>query len=161
MASSATLSPDDTMSAPSGPRTATTPFGQLSFVALTRASTASSGVLNDCCALATDTDARMTIAAIQAANLPNDEGIWVMTISPPIQLRVDYPGSGRNSRARGNPVVVSFEFYAELVVVDAQVSIATTYDSVWHDSLHLLRHDADVGLVAAVIAEAIKAETVV
>jgi hypothetical protein len=78
-------------------------------VALTRAATASSGDLKDCCALATETDAKMTAAAVQQVNLPINENIRIMTISPILDLRVSYADSGRNPRTGANPVVVGLE----------------------------------------------------
>src|SRR5689334_13916499 len=64
-------------------------------------------------------------------------------------------------RAAGEPVDVGLEFHAELVVVNAQIAVAAARDRLWHHGLHLLRHHADKGLVAAEIAEAIEAEAVI
>src|SRR5262249_56374735 len=50
---------------------------------------------------------------------------------------------------------------AERVVEDPEVAVATAQHGLGHDGLHLLRHDADVGARAVVIAEAIEAEAVV
>src|SRR5689334_11865526 len=58
-------------------------------------------------------------------------------------------------------MLVALELHAELVVVDAQVAIAAPDDSIRRHRLHLLRHHTDIGLVAAVVAEAIEAEAVV
>jgi len=55
---------------------------------------------------------------------------------------------------------VSLEFDADLVVVDTQVTVAVTNDCLRHHLLHLLGHDAHIGAMAAVVAEAIVAETV-
>jgi 1-aminocyclopropane-1-carboxylate deaminase/D-cysteine desulfhydrase-like pyridoxal-dependent ACC family enzyme len=55
---------------------------------------------------------------------------------------------------------VSLEFDADLVVVDTQVTVAVTNDCLRHHLLHLLRHDAHIGAMAAVIAEAIVAKAV-
>jgi nucleotide-binding universal stress UspA family protein len=49
---------------------------------------------------------------------------------------------------------VTLEFDANLVVVDTQVTVAVTNHRLRHHLLHFLRHDADIGAVAAVIAEA-------
>ena len=55
---------------------------------------------------------------------------------------------------------ISLEFDADLVVVDAQVTVAVTSYCLRHHLLHLLRYDAHIGAIAAVIAEAIIAKTV-
>ena len=55
---------------------------------------------------------------------------------------------------------ISLEFDADLVVVDAQVTVAVTSYCLRHHLLHLLRYDAHIGAIAAVVAEAIVAETV-
>src|SRR5262245_60539710 len=68
---------------------------------------------------------------------------------------------GRDPRTRCDPLIVGLELEAELIVEDAQVAVAPAHDCLRHDGLHLLRHHADIGLVAAVVAEAIEAEAVV
>jgi hypothetical protein len=50
---------------------------------------------------------------------------------------------------------VTLEFDADLVVVHAQVTIGVTDYCLRHHLLHFLRHDADIGAIAAVIAEPI------
>src|SRR6185369_16170111 len=59
-----------------------------------------------------------------------------------------------------NPMLVGLEPDAEPVVKDAQCTIAITHHRLRHDSLHFLRHHADIGTVAAVVAEAIIAEAI-
>src|SRR5215475_16218705 len=71
------------------------------------------------------------------------------------------PHDGRNPCARRQPLLVGLELDAEPVIEDPQIAVATAHDRVRHDRLHLLRHHADIGLVAAVVAEAIEAEAVV
>src|ERR1700722_4807148 len=71
------------------------------------------------------------------------------------------PHSVRNLRSRSEPVRIAFERHTELVVVHTQIAVAAARDRFRHDLLHLLGHDADIGLVAAVVAEAIEAEAVV
>src|SRR5215475_1274672 len=71
-----------------------------------------------------------------------------------------HPRGRRHPGTRGNPVLVGLEFDAEPVVEDAQGAVAITHHCLRHDSLHLLRHHADVGAVAAVVAEAIVAEPI-
>src|SRR5262249_60105833 len=61
----------------------------------------------------------------------------------------------------GKPVAVGAEFQAEPVVVDTQIPIAAARHCVRPHCLHFLRHHADIGLVAAEIAEAVVAEAVV
>src|SRR5215467_11884275 len=63
-----------------------------------------------------------------------------------------HPRGRRHPGTRRNPVLVGLEFDAEPVVEDAQGAVAIMH--------HLLRHHADVGAVAAVVAEAIVAEPV-
>lgn len=67
---------------------------------------------------------------------------------------------GRHASARRDPLFVGLELDAELVVEDPQIAVAATDDGVGHHLLHFLRHYADVGAVAAVIAEAIIAKAV-
>src|SRR5580692_9755342 len=71
------------------------------------------------------------------------------------------PHPVRNLRARSEPVRIAFERHTELVVVHTQIPVAAARDRLRHDLLYLLGHDADIGLVAAVVAEAIVAEAVV
>ena len=68
---------------------------------------------------------------------------------------------GRNPRTGCDPLLVCHELHAEFVVEDAQISVVSAYNSIRPDGLHFLRHYANIGFVAAVIAEAIKAEAVV
>src|SRR5215475_3432069 len=68
---------------------------------------------------------------------------------------------GRDPRTRCDPLIVGLELEAEPIVEDAQVAVAPAHDCLRHDGLHVLRHHADIGLVAAVVAEAIEAEAVV
>src|ERR1700722_16649951 len=71
------------------------------------------------------------------------------------------PHSVRNLRSRSEPVRIAFERHTELVVVHTQIAVAAARDRFRHDLLHLLGHDADIGLVAAVVAETIEAEAIV
>src|SRR5262249_61384833 len=70
-------------------------------------------------------------------------------------------GRGWNPCTGCDPLVICHEWQAELVVEDTQVSVAATHNRIWSDSLHLLRHHADIGFVAAVVAEAIKSKAIV
>src|SRR5215470_5530042 len=70
-------------------------------------------------------------------------------------------GRGRNPRTGRDPLLVRHELHADFVVEDAQISVTAAHNCIRPDSLHLLRHYADIGLVAAVIAEAIESKAVV
>src|SRR5215211_1702381 len=63
--------------------------------------------------------------------------------------------------ARRGPLVVALKLHPELVVQDAQIAVVAAQYRRGHDCLDLLRHHADIGLVAAVVAEAVEAEAVV
>src|SRR2546423_2202855 len=63
--------------------------------------------------------------------------------------------------ARRGPLLVGLELKAELVVEDAQIAVAAAQYRRGHDCLDLLRHHADIRLVAAVVAEAVEAKAVV
>jgi hypothetical protein len=57
-------------------------------------------------------------------------------------------------------LIVSLEPESELVVKDAQIPVFVSHDGLGHDGLHFLRHYADIGPVAAVVAEAIETDAV-
>src|SRR5206468_9527100 len=59
------------------------------------------------------------------------------------------------------PILVAEELDPEPVVANPEITIAAAHHRARHDRLHLLRHDPDIGLVAAEIAEAVIAEAVV
>src|SRR5215212_12164334 len=59
------------------------------------------------------------------------------------------------------PLVVGLELQVELVVGDPQIAVAAAQYRRGHDCLDLLRHHADIGLVAAVVAEAVEAEAII
>src|SRR5947207_15927211 len=63
--------------------------------------------------------------------------------------------------ARRGPLVVGLELQAELVVEDPQIAVAAAQYRRGHDCLDFLRHHADIGVVAAVVAEAVEAEAVI
>jgi len=71
-----------------------------------------------------------------------------------------HPRRHRHTGTRRNPMLVGLEPDAEPVVKDAQCTIAITHHRLRHDSLHFLRHHADIGTVAAVVAKAIIAEAI-
>ena len=68
---------------------------------------------------------------------------------------------GRDPSAGCDPLVVCHELQTELVVEDAQISVTAAHNRIRPDGLHLLRHHADIDLVAAVVAEAIESEAIV
>src|SRR6476646_2757013 len=70
-------------------------------------------------------------------------------------------GNGRHVRARRNPMLVGLEFDAKLLVIDPQVTVLAARNRFRCNGLHFLRHHADIGALAAVVAEAIVAEAVV
>src|SRR5229473_852573 len=63
--------------------------------------------------------------------------------------------AGRDTSARRGPLVVGLELQAELVVEGPQIAVAAAQYCRGH------RHHADIGLVAAVVAEAVEAEAVI
>src|SRR5437588_11335513 len=69
--------------------------------------------------------------------------------------------ASRDLRARSEPLIVGLELQAELVIENPQRAVAAAHDRIGHHSLHFLRHHADIGLVAAIVAEAIEAEAVI
>jgi hypothetical protein len=78
--------------------------------------------------------------------------------------RVDISVRNRNAdwhlRASGNPLLVSLKLDAYLVVEDPQIAILALRDCVRLNPLHILRHNTDIGFVAAIVAEAIEANAV-
>ena len=71
------------------------------------------------------------------------------------------PSGDRDSRSRRNPLIVRLHVQPELVVVDAQVAVLVADDCRRHDRLYFLRKDADIGFVAAIVAEPVEAEAIV
>src|SRR3954454_3336088 len=69
--------------------------------------------------------------------------------------------ASRNVCARVQPLAVSLELHADLVIEDPQLAVGALRDRLRHYRLHFLRHDADVARVAAVVDKAIEAEAVV
>src|SRR5438876_5054187 len=88
------------------------------------------------------------------------------TLSPPAARRIPPPlrsywasaldrSAGRNMCPRRDPPLIRLELHAELVVEDPQITVAAAHHRRGHDRLHFLRHHADMGLVAAVVGEAV------
>src|SRR5712692_8317602 len=63
-------------------------------------------------------------------------------------------------RTRCDPIVVALELQTELAVSHSPIAITATRDGIRHDRLDLLGHDADIGLPAAVVDEAVEANPV-
>ena len=123
--------------------------------AVARASVASSADLNDCCACAADI-ARMPIAA--AAIAIETAAIWQDRTKG---CHDHIPARAGMLRARGEPVLVGAEFESELVVVDSEIAVPASRDRIGPQRRDLLGDDADIGLVAAEIAESVVAQTIV
>src|SRR5262249_53507260 len=70
-------------------------------------------------------------------------------------------GHGWDLWPRCAPLLVGLKLQPELFVEDLKVAVPTAHDRLWHDHLHFLRHDADIDLVAAFVAEAIEPKAVV
>lgn len=64
-------------------------------------------------------------------------------------------------RPRCDPLLVGLELQSKLWVVDQQISVAPALHRHGEHCLHFLRHDADVDLVAAVVAETIETKSVI
>jgi hypothetical protein len=60
-----------------------------------------------------------------------------------------------------NPLVVGLERNAELAIEHPQVAIRAADDRIRHDRPNFLSDDANIGFVAAVIAEAVEADAVI
>ena len=97
-----------------------------------------------------------TLALLRALGSPRTS-----TTARSSRQSVPDPGDGWDPCARCDPPVVGLELQAELLIEDLKVAVPTAHDRLRHDRLHFLRHDADIGSVAAVIAEAIEPKAVV
>ena len=58
-------------------------------------------------------------------------------------------------------MAIGLERKAKPVVEDPEIAISSTRDGCRHDRLHLLRHDSDIGRVAAIIGEAVIAQAII
>ncbi len=67
--------------------------------------------------------------------------------------------SGHMAAGR-HTLLVGFEFDAQTVVEDPQVAVAPAYYGVRHNRLHFLGDHADIGPVASVVAETVKADAI-
>ena len=59
------------------------------------------------------------------------------------------------------PLLIGSELHAKPVIMDSQIAVGTTHDSLRHDGPHFLRHHSDIARRAAAICEAIEAEATV
>ena len=69
--------------------------------------------------------------------------------------------AGRDLRARRNPLVVGLQLQTEHIIEDFQIAVAAALHRLRHDRLHLLCNNADIDLVAAIVAEALEVQAVV
>src|SRR5262245_11291702 len=69
-------------------------------------------------------------------------------------------GNGGQQRARRDPFLIGLEREAEPVIKHSEGAIAIAHDSFRHHCLHFLRNHADIGTIAAVVAEAVIAKSV-
>jgi hypothetical protein len=58
-------------------------------------------------------------------------------------------------------MAVALDLQTEFLVINLKIAVRTARDRRRHNLLHFLRHHPDIGFVAAIVAEAIKAETVI
>jgi hypothetical protein len=58
-------------------------------------------------------------------------------------------------------VVVGLEGHSELIVEHPQITVSIVRDRLRHDCLHFLCDHPDISFIAAVVIEAIEADTVV
>src|SRR5438552_1146021 len=73
----------------------------------------------------------------------------------------DRRGSRRKFSACGLPVFVRLHLQPKLFIIDPKEAVGATHDSTGHHGLDFVSHHADIGFVAAVVAETIEAEAVV
>src|SRR4051794_8780805 len=69
--------------------------------------------------------------------------------------------SVRMTGARSEPLIVGLESHAEPVVAHSQDTFGVAAHRIRPHELHLLRHHADIGFVAAVVAEPVESKPVV
>jgi len=81
-----------------------------------------------------------------------------MILRVPASIRERY--ARRNMRARCHPPAIALKLHANSVVRDPQITVAAAHYRRGHDRLDLLRHHTNVGLVTAIVGEAVKAKTV-
>ena len=62
---------------------------------------------------------------------------------------------------RGVPLIVTLELQTKLVVVHSQIAVASARHRLWRYLRNLLGNNANIGRIAAVIAEAVQAEPIV
>src|SRR5690349_13112725 len=58
-------------------------------------------------------------------------------------------------------MLVGLEFDAKLLVIDPQIAVLAAHNGVRCNGLHFLRHHADIGALAAVVAEPVVPQAVV
>ena len=87
-------------------------------------------------------------------------------LPPPISIKhpfmaITARGCGRQPCARGHPSRIRPELNAQLFVRDRKIAVRTALDCFRHDGLDFLRHYPHISFVAANVAEAIEAKSVV
>ena len=60
-----------------------------------------------------------------------------------------------------DPVIIGLELQPKLPVIHPKIAVGVARYRLWHHLLHFLCHDANVYLIAAVVAEAVQAKPVV
>ena len=146
------------MSSPSGPSTVTSAFMSPALAALASALAASSGVLKACWAMAADAPPKER--RDRQRDKSSVHGILGRQVAFAQACQCDTgtrPAPARPTRIHS---FVGLEPDAEPVIEDTQRSVPVAHDGLRHDRLHFLRHHADIGAIAAVVAEAIVAKPV-
>src|SRR5690242_6500321 len=67
----------------------------------------------------------------------------------------------RQCPAGGEPILVSLHPQAETAVKDAQIAVLAAHHGIGPDRFDLLRHYADIALMAAIVGEAVEAKPIV
>src|SRR5262249_17030842 len=148
------------MSAPALPRTVTIALRSPLFAALASASAASSALLKDCWAPASDVIAA-SAAVVKMASRSRLRCERVKRDIMAVSSSVRQQRAGRHACAGGKPLPVGLERHADPVVENPEIASASAHHCFGHHRLHLLRHHTHIGAVAAVVGEAIEAEAVV
>jgi len=71
------------------------------------------------------------------------------------------PGGSRHQASGDDPPVIRPELEAEPFVIDPKIAVAAASDRIGSHRLHFLRDHPDIGLVAAIVCEAVVTKTVV
>src|SRR5262249_50439287 len=148
------------MPAPALPRTVTMALGSPLFAALASASAASSALLKDCWAPASDVIAA-SAAVVKMASRSRLRCERVKRDIMAVSSSVRQQCAGRHACARGNPLPEGWKRPPDPFEKNHEKPGAPAHHCFGHHRLHLLRHHTHIGAVAAVVGEAIEAEAVV